>query len=97
MSPEHLELITELARGAQRFAMYPPGHPSRAETARTLAERLDALLPERGELEITVRKDQLTLLSGETDPTNPLYAGLAQRLYQNQLRTIALRKGLINL
>ncbi len=94
MIPEHLAVVTELARGVQRYAMYPPGHPSRGATAQLLADRLEALLVgEREGLEIIVRKDRLVLSSGESDPANPLYAGLALRLNQHQLHSLLLGRG----
>jgi hypothetical protein len=94
MIPEHLAVVTELARGVQRYAMYPSGHPSRGSTAQLLTDRLEELLSgEREGLEITIRKDRLVLSSGESDPANPLYAGLALRLYQHQLRSLLLGRG----
>jgi hypothetical protein len=94
MIPEHLAVITEFARGVQRYAMYPPGHPSRGATAQLLADRLEELLiGEHQGLEITIRKDRLVLNSGESDPTNPLYAGLALRFYQHQLSRLFLGRG----
>jgi hypothetical protein len=93
MIPEHLEVVTELARGVQRYAMYPPGHPSRGATAQLLAARLEGILTEREGLAITIRKDRLVLSSGETDPSHSLYAGLALRLAQHRLRSLTLLKG----
>jgi HEAT repeat protein len=85
MLSELHDILTELARAAQTFGMYPDGHPARASTCARLGERLTGFLEGFGTLELKIRKDRLNVEGESTDPKNVLLSGLCGRLYEHQL------------
>jgi hypothetical protein len=90
-----LDLLVEFARAAQRFGMYPSGHPARETTARQVTDQLLVLVSARGSLRLEIRRDRFTVSGIETDPGNNLLAAFAGRLYEHQLICIAFDQGMV--
>ena len=89
-----LDFLVEFARAAQRFGMYPAGHPARETTSRQLSERLIVLISARGVLRLDIGQDRLTINGVETDPQNALLTAFAGRLYEHQLIGMVFNQGI---
>ena len=90
---ELTEFLAELATALNRFALYPSGHPSQAQAASRLPNRLPPLLGDRGTLSLGVARNQLIIDGVATDPKHPLLRDLANRLRRHQLGAISFHKG----
>jgi hypothetical protein len=93
LSQDILDFLVEFARAAQRFGMYPAGHPARETTAREVTEQLSALTNTPDTLRLEIGRDRFSVSGIETDPRNKLLAAFAGRLYEHQLIGIALNRG----
>ena len=70
-----------------RYAMYPEGHPARATSSATLAQRVSAQATGRGRgsVSIGVARRQLVVEGVPTNAEHPLLRALAERLHRQHI------------
>ena len=93
LSRELGDLLIELSIGLNKFAMYPPDHPSLGPASAALERRLDQLLEHRDSLSVGVARQQLVIEGVATDPKNPVLKDLAGRLHRHHLGAITFACG----
>lgn len=93
IAPDVLELLRQLSVALHRTRAYPPGHPTLEGTVEVTFGKLQALLRTRESLAIGVSRHQLIIDEIETDPTNSIYAELAERLYRRQIGAWVISRG----
>jgi hypothetical protein len=80
------DFLVDLSIALHKHAMYPPGHPALASSADVVAQRLTALLAERGQLSLGVARQQLVIEGIATDPKHPVLRELADRRARERLQ-----------
>ncbi len=94
LAPELVDLLTELARAVQRYAMYPEGHPARTATVEQCLAAMMPVLESRTRLVLRINRDSIEIGDRATDPGGALLANFAGRLYEHQLGELAINSGL---
>ncbi|MEJ2538573.1 MAG: hypothetical protein P8188_01100 [Gemmatimonadota bacterium] len=87
------EFLIELSIGVNRYAMYPPGHPSLAPAVEGIVQRLGQLFSDRRTLSIGVARRQLVIEGVATEEKHPVLSELARRLHDLQLGAISFQAG----
>ena len=93
LSRELSDFLIELSIALHKHAMYPDGHPSLGPAADGVAERLYALLQDRGTLSLGVARNQLVIEGVATDSKNPVLRELAGRLHRHHVGAVTFRRG----
>lgn len=93
-TPETGAFVRAFASALQKWMMYPEGHESLEPALDALVEAAGDALADRDEVELRLSEGRLRVQGSPVDRENPVLAGLARRLHDEQLRSLAFRSGL---
>src|SRR4051812_18728901 len=88
LSRELADFLIEFSIALHKHAMYPQGHPSLDPAGEGVARGGERLLEERSTLALGVARQQLVMGGVATDPKNPLFPELANRLHRHHLGAV---------
>jgi len=93
LTGELADFLIEFSAALQKFAMYPPSHPTVEPAVGEVSRRLTALLRDRLSLNLGVAHDRLVIEGVATDPSHPLLRGLAHRMHRHELGGVTFMQG----
>ena len=85
-----LDFLLEFGVAAQKYAIYPAGHPQLSASVDRVMKRLDVVMVANRGITIGIARTQILVENAATDPANPVMKELAQRFHRHRVGAITI-------